>query len=86
MRALLALLFISSLLLTSQHTSAQEAIQVLDTSVTTDFPLFMTFHIEAQAQEPIARVEVRFRIERRSCVQVESSGFPEFTPNQRVTG
>ena len=42
-----------------------------------DFPLAITFHVEAGASQEIAQAVVRFRIEERSCAQVESIGYGE---------
>lgn len=42
-----------------------------------DFPLSITFHVEAGASQEIAQAVVRFRIEERSCAQVESIGYGE---------
>lgn len=68
-----------------EATSAQETFRVLDTQVTADFPTSVTFHLEVQGQEPIARAEVRFRVEQQSCAQTEGSGFAEFSPGTHVT-
>ena len=63
---------------------AQEGILVLDTSVTTDFPTSVTFHLEAQSTSAIDRAEVRFQVQRRACVRTESSGFPELEPGTHI--
>ena len=63
---------------------AQEGILVLDTSVTTDFPFSVTFHLEAQSTSAIDRAEVRFQVQRRACAQTESSGFPELEPGTHI--
>ena len=81
----LTLLIVMGLLLASPmpvHT--QEALRVLDTHVTSDFPLSITFHVEAQGPADISDAEVRFRVERQSCAQGESSGFAEFDPSGNV--
>ena len=42
-----------------------------------DFPLSITFHVEVEASQEIAQAVVRFRLEERSCAQVESIGYGE---------
>ncbi|MCZ6789242.1 MAG: peptidase MA family metallohydrolase [Chloroflexi bacterium] len=42
-----------------------------------DFPLAITFHVEAGASQEITQAVLRFRLEERSCAQVESIGYGE---------
>ncbi|MFC1935838.1 peptidase MA family metallohydrolase [Chloroflexota bacterium] len=81
MLRLVMLLSLVGLLLAPHRTAdAQEAIRVLDTHVAADFPLSITFHLEAQGPIAISKAEVRFQVEKQSCAQAESSGFAEFAP------
>ena len=86
MRRLLGLLALLGLLLVDiQTTSAQQTLEITDTGVTSDFPRAITFHMTAGGPADITDAEVRFRVERRSCAQVENSGFAEVTPGRLVT-
>ena len=42
-----------------------------------DFPLAITFYVEAGASQEITQAVLRFRLEERSCAQVESIGYGE---------
>jgi len=84
-RLLMLLSLVGLLLAPPRFMDAQEAIRVRDTHVTADFPLSITFHLEAQGPVPINAAEVRFYVEQRSCAQAESSGFAEFVPDKHVT-
>ena len=42
-----------------------------------DFPLAITFHVEAGVSQEITRAVLRFRLEERSCAQVENIGYGE---------
>ena len=86
MLRLLMVLFLFGLLLAPpQLVRAQEDIRVLDTHVTVDFPLSITFHLDAQGPTNISKAELRFLVEQRSCAQVESSGFAQFAPGKQIT-
>jgi len=83
-RLLTILSLLGLILALPRPVDAQETIRVLDTHVTADFPLSITFHLEAQGPVPISKAELRFRVEQRSCAQAESSGFAEFAPARHI--
>lgn len=86
MRRLVGLLALSGLLLVNiQPATAQEILDIVDTGVTSDFPQAITFYLTARGPADITDAEVRFRIESRTCAQVENSGFAEVTPGRLVT-
>ena len=84
LRLLILLILVGLLLAPPLPVHTQEALRVLDTHVTSDFPLSITFHVEVQGPADISKAEVRFRVERRSCAQAESSGFAELDPARNV--
>lgn len=65
--------------------NAEDSIRVVDSRVTAEFPLFLTFHLEAQGPTDITRAEVRFRVDQRSCAQAESSGLAQLQPGKQVS-
>ncbi len=67
-----------------QPVSGQEAIQVLDTHVTADFPTSLTFYVKAQGAASITKAEVRFNLERKTCASSESSGFAQFDSGKSI--
>ncbi len=86
MRRLLGLIALWGLLLIDiQPATAQEAFDIVNTGVTSNFPQDITFHLTARSPADITDAEVRFQVENRSCAQVENSGFAEVTPGKLVT-
>ncbi len=86
MRHLVGLVALLGLLLVNiQPAGAQQMLGIVDTGVTSDFPQAITFHLTAQGPADITDAEVRFRVESRTCAQVENSGFAEVTPGKLVT-
>ena len=84
LRLLTLLIVVGLLLAPPMPAHTQEALRVLDTHVTSDFPLSITFHVEAQGPADISKAEVRFRVEQQSCAQAESSGFAELDPAKNM--
>ena len=50
-----------------------------------DFPLSITFHVEAGVSQEITQAVLRFRLEERSCAQVESIGYGEVASGQQTS-
>ena len=69
------LLLLGSLLAAPGLLSADEGL--LRQWAVVDFPLAITFHVDAGVSQEITQAVLRFRLEERSCAQVESIGYGE---------
>ena len=69
------LLLVASFVAVPGLLSAQQ--QLLRQSATVDFPLSLTFRLEASEPLEITQATVRFQVEERSCARVESTGYAE---------
>ena len=75
LRFLFLLLLVGSSVVIPGLLNAQK--QPLRQSVSVDFPLSLTFRLEAHVSLEITQAAVHFQVEERSCAQVESTGYAE---------
>ncbi|HAV10599.1 MAG TPA: peptidase MA domain-containing protein [Dehalococcoidia bacterium] len=76
------ILLISSLV--PSVATAQNTIQVIDSSASVFFPSALTFNIEAENAVPITKIRLHYYSDRLNYAHVISEAWPVFTPNQKV--
>jgi len=61
------------------------AVQVLESSVQTDFPASISFHVSARSNVSITDIRLHYQVEHMSIAEVTSEAYVEFVPGPQVT-
>ncbi|MDD5397595.1 MAG: peptidase MA family metallohydrolase, partial [Dehalococcoidia bacterium] len=64
--------------------SAADDIRILDSSTEADFPNLLTFRVKAESADPIARIRLRYEVDKKVYSPTFAEAWPEFQPSTNV--
>lgn len=70
---------------TPTATGGSEVIRIVASAVQVDFPVSLSFTMEAESAHVIQKVELRYRIRKVTTASITTTIVPSFTPGNRLT-